>query len=183
MVFLANCASWDTSRALLARRICPPSPGSQASLLLQKERKGYNQLEVDGVGERKSHSAQSLLAEAVCLKAWVRYITTGIFGPENPSCRSPESRQSGAPLCLASEVHQLQKWSQACLAPRQSCLASLGEAPARTRVPSPPEHSQGRWLMSVSIFSWTSSAPGNQVHTGVSGARGGPEVDAGVSTV
>lgn len=47
----------------------PREPGA-SSLLLQKERKGYNQLEVDGVGEeRKSHSAQSLLAEAVCLKA------------------------------------------------------------------------------------------------------------------
>lgn len=98
------------------------------------------------------------------------------LGQKIRSCRSPESREWGPPLCLASGGAPAAegKWSQACLAPRQSCLASLGEAPVKDPGSLPPEHSQGRWLMSVSIFSsWTSSAPGNQVHTGVSGARVG----------
>lgn len=67
------CLSGTHPRALLlSPQNLPSSQGPGASsLLLEEERKSYNQLvEVGGVGEeRKAHSAKRLLPEAVCLKA------------------------------------------------------------------------------------------------------------------
>lgn len=87
--------------------------------------------------------------------------------------QKPRIQRVVAPLCLASGAAPAAevKWSQASPCPTP---AALGEAPVEDLGSLPPEHFQGQWLLSVStLSSWTNNAPGNQVHTKVSGARVG----------
>lgn len=90
--------------------------------------------------------------------------------------QKPRIQRAVAPLCLVSGAAAAAevKWSQASPCPTPELLGSLGRRTSQGPGSLPPEHSQGQWLLSVpTLSSWTSNAPGNQVHTGVSGARGG----------
>ena len=134
-----------------------------------------------GWGRKEKHILLNLSSLKLYVWKQNRYITTGIFGPDNLFMQKPRIQRAVAPICLISAAAEV-KWSQASPCPTPELLGSLWEK-HQSRTWFPTSRALPRPVASVGANSLLldkqcprESGP----HWGVR-SKGGPEVDGGVS--